>query len=118
MSDQLSNEASAQKAWTKQQEEEWLAFQSFQNDYSLPDGAIERSDKPDVLIHGDRTLGIELTSLYIVDGQDATSEQRQTIPRKRVVARAQELHSKAGGSPIELAIGEPPRGSWRLVGLS
>jgi hypothetical protein len=61
-----------------------------------------------VLIHGDRTLGIELTSLYIVDGQDATSEQRQTMPRKRVVARAQELHAKAGGSPIELAIGFNP----------
>jgi hypothetical protein len=82
----MSNEASAQKMWTRQREEEWKAFQSFQNDYSLPDGAIERSDKRDVLIHGDRTLGIELTSLFIVDGRDATSEQRQTKPRERVVA--------------------------------
>jgi hypothetical protein len=69
-------EASAKNVWTKQQEEEWKAFQSFQKDYSLPDGAVERSDRPDVLIHGDKTLGIELTTLYIVDGQVAASEQR------------------------------------------
>jgi hypothetical protein len=94
--------------WTKQQEEEWNAFQSFQSDYSLPDGTIEHSDKPDLMIHGDRTLGIELTSLYIVDGRDAKSEQRQTKPRERVVARAQELHVEAGGRPIELAIGFNP----------
>jgi hypothetical protein len=94
--------------WTKQQEEEWQAFQSFQNDYPLPKGAIERSDKPDVLIHADKTLGIELTTLYIVDGQDAASEQRQTKPRERAVARAQELHVESGGRPIELAIGFNP----------
>lgn len=104
----MSAEAALPRTWTKQQEEEWQAFLSFQADYSLPNGAIEPSDKPDVLIHGDRKLGIELTTLYIRDGQDAASEQRQTIPRERVVARAQELHVEAGGCPIELAIGFNP----------
>lgn len=103
------NEASATTKWTKQQEEEWQTFQSFLNDFSVPSGTIERSDKPDVLIHGDKMLGIELTSLYLVDGQDASSEQRQTKPRDRAVTRAQEIHTSAGGRPIELAIGFNPR---------
>ncbi|MFM0157754.1 hypothetical protein [Paraburkholderia sediminicola] len=109
MSEPADLEASGKNIWTRQQQEELRLFQSFRNDYALPAGTIEHADKPDVLIHGDRTLGIELTTLYIVDGQDAASEQRQTKPREHVVARAQELHVEAGGRPIELAIGFDPR---------
>lgn len=94
--------------WTRQQEEEWLAFQAFQKDYPLPSGTVERSDKPDVVIHGDRKLGIEITSLHIADGRDAASEQRQVKPREHTVALAQEIHNKAGGRPIELVIGFDP----------
>jgi hypothetical protein len=83
MNDPVDLEASGKNIWTRQQQEELRLFQSFRNDYALPAGTIEHADKPDVLIHGDRTLGIELTTLYIVDGQDAASEQRQTKPREQ-----------------------------------
>ncbi len=109
MSIEQRNEASKERKWTKQQKEEWQAFQSFQKDYPLPKGIIERTDKPDVVIHGDRKLGIEITSLHIADGRDAASEQRQAKPRQRAVMLAQEIHSKAGGRPIELVIGFDPK---------
>lgn len=98
-------ETKRKQEYTKQQEEEWLVFQSFSKDHPLPNGLVERSDKPDVLIHGERTLGIEITTLHIQDGQIAGCEQNQVKPRQRAVELAQEIHIKAGGRPIELAIG-------------
>lgn len=104
-----------EKKWTRQQEQEWEAFQSFSEDYALPAGTIERSDRPDVVINGDRKLGIELTSLHIEDGRNAASEQGQVKPRQRAVALAQEIHNNAGRRSIELAIGFDPAHTIRNV---
>lgn len=90
---------------TKQQTEELEAFRLFQRDYRLPEGTLEFSDKPDVLIHGDITLGIELTALHIQDGGDEASEQRQAKRREEVLICAQNIHRHAGGNPIELVVG-------------
>ncbi|WP_155641273.1 hypothetical protein [Burkholderia cepacia] len=83
MNDPAGLEPSGKAILTKQQEGEWRAFQSFLNDYPLPSGAVEHSDKPDVLIHGERMLGIELTSLYMMSQQHRLgwrNETRQLSP--------------------------------------
>ena len=108
MNMERESEMPHEKKWTKQQEEEWEVFQSFREDYALPAGTIERSDRPDVVVNGDIKLGIELTSLHIEDGRNAASEQGQVKPRQRAVARAQEIHNNAGGRSIDLAIGFDP----------
>ena len=77
-------------------------FGLFRSHYALPAGRIEYKDKPDVILHGERRLGIEIANLYIADGGDPSSEQIQRRRRKEVVARAQSLHRQAGGRGIEL----------------
>lgn len=103
------NKGANAKKWTRQQDEEWQAFESFSADFPLPKGFIERTDKPDVVIHGDRKLGIELTTLHIEPGGSATSEQSQVKPRLTAVALAQEAHIEAEGRPIEWVIGFNPK---------
>jgi hypothetical protein len=92
----------------EKREREWKLFESFRNDYTVPIGTAELSDRPDILIRGDKLLGVEITNLHIVEGKELTSEQRQKIPRERVVSRAQKLHADAGGPPVELSIGFNP----------
>ena len=38
-------------------------FERFRNDFPLPAGEIIYTDKPDVIIRGGSTLGIEITNL-------------------------------------------------------
>jgi hypothetical protein len=77
-------------------------FELFRLRYELPAGRLEYTDKPDVILHGERCLGIEIANLYIADGSDSTSEQVQRRRRKQVLARAQALHREAGGRCIAL----------------
>lgn len=79
-------------------------FEQFRRDFPVPDGCIEYSDKPDVRITGASKIGIEISRLYIVNGADPSSEQRQHQRRARVVAEAQALHKKLGGRLIELHV--------------
>lgn len=83
-------------------------FDEFSKAYSLPAGTIEYGDKPDVVIRGDRTTGIELTRFYLLGGSSFASEQRQKPLRDGVVSDAHQLHSKAGGKKFELTIGFDP----------
>jgi hypothetical protein len=46
-------------------EKQILYFEDFRNHYSLPDGIIEHGDKPDVIVRGERSLGIEITNFYL-----------------------------------------------------
>lgn len=91
--------------WTSKQGQEWQAFELFRRDYCLPEGEPVRSDRPDVVIRGAKTVGIELTTLHLLDGSNAASEQRQAKRRADVLAHAQEFHRNAGGSSIELVVG-------------
>ncbi|QBR04061.1 hypothetical protein [Paraburkholderia pallida] len=77
-------------------------FGLFSSHYALPAGRIEYADKPDVILHGERRLGIEIANLYLVDGSDRTSEQVQGHRRDQVMGRAQSLHRESGGRDIEL----------------
>ena len=74
----------------------------------MPAGEIEYKDKPDVIVHGERRLGIEIANLYLVDGRDPASEQVQRRRRDQVMARAQALHRESGGRRIELSAAFDP----------
>ena len=86
----------------KKQEQERAVFEMFARDFELPAGAIVYGDKPDVVIDGTRKIGIEITDLYLSDGDDPDSEQVQRRHRDAVLQRAQTLHREAGGRAIEL----------------
>jgi hypothetical protein len=83
-------------------------FDQFRGHFPLPAGEVEHGDKPDVVIHGERVLGIEIANLYLTDGGDPRSEQVQRKRRETVVRKAQTQHSRAGGKRIELTVSFDP----------
>jgi len=93
---------------TENQKNEKKYFDLFRKHYELPQGTIEFSDKPDVLIlgeHKQRTLGIEIAHLYIKDGDAQDSEQKQSVNRFKVIDSAEEIYLSRGGRKIELYVG-------------
>lgn len=89
-------------------------FEQFRSHYQLPDGEVEYSDQPDVLIRGVKTVGIEIANLYITSGSDQASEQVQRVRRQRVLDRAQILYA-AGGKRIELSVDFRPEQPIREI---
>ncbi|WP_146617722.1 hypothetical protein [Rhodoplanes serenus] len=83
-------------------------FEQFRKVYELPLGTVSYGDKPDVVIKGDRTVGIEITNFFIQPGEAVGSEQRQGPRRKTVVAEAQKRYRGTRGKGIELTIGFNP----------
>jgi hypothetical protein len=79
-------------------------FEQFRKAYALPLGAICYADKPDVLVKGTRTTGIEITNFYLEPGSEEGSEQRQRPRRYEVASEAQKLYLAGGGKGIELTI--------------
>ncbi len=77
-------------------------FEAFRAHYALPDGEVEYMDRPDVIIHGVRRLGVEIANLYLVDGKDLAAEQIQCRLRQTVLEHAQAQYVSAGGRNIEL----------------
>jgi hypothetical protein len=80
-------------------------FEMFRRDYALPDGAIEYGDKPDVILRGTRTVGIEITNFFLEKGSHSGSEQVQRGVREAVVAKAQEIYRSRGAGKFELSFG-------------
>jgi hypothetical protein len=91
------------RAKTEQRERQ--AFELFRGDVQLPEGQVCYDDKPDVVIAGPRKIGIEITDLYLMDGDNPDSEQVQRHRRESVLKRAQMLHQAAGGRSIEIVVG-------------
>lgn len=60
-------------------------FEQFRSHYPLPAGEVEFTDKPDVVISGAHTVGIEMTNLYLSSGADPSSEQVQRARRLQVI---------------------------------
>jgi hypothetical protein len=83
-------------------------FEQFRAHFPLPTGSVEYTDKPDVIVHGARKLGIEIANLYLVDGGDPSSEQAQRHVREGVLQEAQAQYLAAGGRKIELTISFDP----------
>ncbi len=90
------------------QEIERYYFEQFRSHYPMPEGELEYTDKPDVIIRGSKVIGVEIANLYIDPGGDPASEQRQRDRRQRTLARAQELYLAAGGRYIELSVDFQP----------
>jgi hypothetical protein len=86
------------------QEKERCSFEKFRKVYKLPQGVVCYGDKPDVIVSGDCTIGIELTSFYREPGSEERSEQRQRQWRFEVVSKAHRRYLAAGGKNIELTI--------------
>jgi hypothetical protein len=83
-------------------------FEQFRSHYQLPVGEVEYGDKPDVVIRGPETIGIEIARLYVRAGNDPASEQVQRVRRREVLDRAQALHLSTGGTRIELSVDFQP----------
>lgn len=82
-------------------------FDHFHAHYPLPSGVLEYDDKPDVRIigkGGQRILGVEITRLYKVGGDDPTSEQAQRGMRRAVIGEAERIYLSRGGRKICLNV--------------
>lgn len=75
----------------------------FRKHYPLPDGSIEYGDKPDVILDGNRRIGIEITNFFLEPGVKSKSEQVQSRWREEVVLRAQNIYLSEGGKRIEFS---------------
>ncbi len=83
-------------------------FSRFAEDFSLPNGRIEHGDKPDVIVHGARKIGIEIANLYLKDGANPASEQVQRHRREAVLRKAQALYQSETRSRYELTVSFDP----------
>ena len=79
-------------------------FEQFRTHFPLPTGVVEYTDKPDVIIHGERKLGVEIANLYLTHGSDPSSEQKQRHFRETVLQQAQARYLTAGGKKMELTV--------------
>lgn len=79
-------------------------FAQFMSEYPLPAGDLVYTDKPDVIIRGADTLGIEITNLYIIPGANPTSEQVQRCRREQALRQAQASYLALGGKKFELSV--------------
>ncbi len=70
--------------------------------YKLPKCEVIFGDRPDVIIKGQRKVGIEITNLYKACGKDKKSEQQQREIRKKVLREAKRRFEKGGGKPMNI----------------
>jgi hypothetical protein len=57
-------------------------FEEFRKAYTMPDGTIEYADRPDVLVRGEQTTGIELTRFPAASSganKDRSHSQEQEV---------------------------------------
>lgn len=83
-------------------------FEQFRTHFPLPLGDVEYTDKPDVVLEGNRRVGIEIARVHLTDGKDPASEQVQMKRRKLVLQLAQQQFLAAGGRRIELTFSFDP----------
>jgi len=93
-------------------------FELFRKVYPLPDGEVKYGDKPDVILCGNRRLGIEVTNFYLEKGELPESEQNQRRIREDVVKKAQQKYMNEGGK-FEISFSfnkeQPIRGKKELI---
>lgn len=109
-----------------QKEKEQHYFEMFRKNYALPHGTIDHDDKPDVILEGERKIGIEITNFYLEKGELLESEQRQRDLRASIISNAQRTYQTRNKEKIALTIEfdrtNPIRGLkpviQKLVGLA
>lgn len=87
------------------QEIEKYYFEMFRKDYRLPSGTVSYGDSPDVIIDGERKIGIEVTNFFLKPGSLSESEQIQNRWREKVVSQAQRLYEEQNGRKFEISFG-------------
>jgi hypothetical protein len=87
------------------QDRERHYFERFRKVYSLPQGSICYSDRPDIIIKGREWTGVEVTDFYIEEGSLPESEQAQITFRDRVVSNAQKIYQNDNGKNIHITFG-------------
>jgi hypothetical protein len=85
------------------QEIERYYFDLFRRVYPLPEGQIKYGDKPDVIIEGQRKIGIEVTNLFLQSGERSNSKQKQSKIREHVLQEAQRNFVVQGGKRFEIS---------------
>jgi hypothetical protein len=94
-------------------------FEMFLKDYPLPPGTITYDDSPDVIVEGERRIGIEITNFFLEEGSLSESEQAQRKLRDKVVSEAQRVYQAGSGKKIEITFGfdkaNPIRDQKKLV---
>ncbi|NUO08688.1 MAG: hypothetical protein HUU08_08430 [Candidatus Brocadia sp.] len=80
-------------------------FEMFRKDYLLPQGTITYGDRPDVILHSDKKIGVEITNFYHEKGHLAESEQAQRKLREKVISESQRIYQMENGKKIELTFG-------------
>ncbi|MDI6790131.1 MAG: hypothetical protein QME44_05530 [Thermodesulfobacteriota bacterium] len=100
-------------------EKERHYFEMFRKDYLLPPGTIIYYDKPDVILEGERKIGIEITNFYLEKGELLESEQRQRDLRDAIISDAQRMYEARNKKKIEVTIefdkANPIRGTRDVV---
>ena len=87
------------------QEIERYYFEMFRQDYTLPSGTIVHDDSPDVIIDGQRRIGIEMTNFFLEEGSLPQSEQAQRKLRNKVVLEAQKGFFAGDQRGLEITFG-------------
>jgi hypothetical protein len=94
-------------------------FEMFLKDYPLPRGTITYDDSPDVILEGERRIGIEITNFFLEEGSLSESEQAQRKLRDKVVSEAQRVYQAGNRKKIEITFGfdkaNPIRDQQKLV---
>ena len=80
-------------------------FEMFRKDYPLPSGTVIYRDSPDVVIDGERKIGIEITNFFHKSGTLPESDQIQGRWREKVVSEAQCLYQKQNDRKFEICFG-------------
>jgi hypothetical protein len=80
-------------------------FEMFRRDYPLPVGIICYGDMPDVILKGERKIGIEIRRFFLEEGKSPASEQCQREKREKVVSEAQCIYQMGDGKRVELTFG-------------
>ena len=80
-------------------------FGKVRSDFQLPPGIICYGDKPDVILRGVKTIGIEITNFFFEPGHAVRSEQRQRPRRNEFITSAQRAFEMQTGKNIGLTFG-------------
>jgi hypothetical protein len=80
-------------------------FEMFRKDYPVPSGTVIYRDSPDIIVDGERKIGIEITNFFHKSGTLPESEQVQSRRRKKVISEAQRLYQEQNGKKFEISFG-------------
>ncbi len=80
-------------------------FEMFRKDFPVPLGTVIYRDSPDVIVDGERKIGIEITNFFHKCGTLPESEQVQSRWRDKVISEAQRLYQEQNDKQCEISFG-------------